>query len=275
MFNLIVSVGLRNERSDSIVVSRVFEFTDTAIADRFKPGGNLDVPAVSALPTLFMEEGISNQIARIGWLSHVELRDQGYLLKYAFCPDILHMTNAKIKALAPELHISEFEFSRNHWAIKNADLFKVLFGQNVALRPVPDVFQLSENPINPSLVSIMMPFSARFDSVHQAIRSAVEGEGYNLQRADNFWYHPHIMQDIIELICISQVVICDLSGKNANVFYEAGVAHTLGKEVILITQHMDDVPFDLHALRVITYLNNDEGCRRLAADVVKRLTTVA
>ena len=97
----------------------------------------------------------------------------------------------------------------------------------------------------------------------------------NVQRADNFWLHAHIMQDIIELICTSKVIICDLSGKNPNVFYETGIAHTLGKEVILITQHIDDVPFDLRALRFITYLNNEEGRARLAADILARLATVA
>ena len=83
------------------------------------------------------------------------------------------------------------------------------------------------------------------------------------------------MHDIIELICTSKVVICDLSGKNPNVFYEAGIAHTLGKEVMLITQNMEDVPFDLRALRCITYLNNQEGCDHLAKEVVARLQRVA
>jgi hypothetical protein len=70
------------------------------------------------------------------------------------------------------------------------------------------------------------------------------------------------------------VVVCDLSGKNPNVFYEAGIAHTLGKEVILITQSMDDIPFDLKALRCITYHNNGEGQAKLAADVVNRIATL-
>ena len=83
------------------------------------------------------------------------------------------------------------------------------------------------------------------------------------------------MQDIVELICTSKVVICDLSNKNANVLYEAGIAHTLGKEVILITQNIDDVPFDLRAFRWIRYLDNQEGRSKLAAEVVARLKTIA
>ena len=71
------------------------------------------------------------------------------------------------------------------------------------------------------------------------------------------------------------MIICDLSGKNANVFYETGIAHTLGKEVILITQHDGDVPFDLRSLRYISYLNNGEGRKDLASKIVARLRTVA
>ena len=42
-------------------------------------------------------------------------------------------------------------------------------------------------------------------------------------------------------------------------FYEVGIAHTLGREVILIAQSEHDIPFDLRHLRHIRYLNNAEG----------------
>jgi hypothetical protein len=58
---------------------------------------------------------------------------------------------------------------------------------------------------------------------------------------------------VVSSICKSSVVVCDLTGKNANVFYEAGIAHSLGKDVILNTQSADDVPFDLRRLRYIPY----------------------
>jgi hypothetical protein len=69
-------------------------------------------------------------------------------------------------------------------------------------------------------------------------------------------------------------VICDLTGKNANVFYEAGIAHALGQDVILIAQHETDIPFDLRHIRYVKYLNNEEGLRVLADNVGKRLQTL-
>lgn len=275
MFNLIVSGGLKSDCRSTIFAGRVFEYTDDEIKDRFRLGGTLDTTALMLLPTVLMKEGFSDEIAGIGWLSRVELRGKDYALQYALDPDVPLMTNADIKALASELQIDDWEFSRNHWAIKDVDLFRVLYRQKAARRPVPTVFQLSEKPVSPKLISMMMPFSGRFSRAHQAVKAALEAEGYECRRADDFWLHAHIIQDIIELICTSRVVICDLSEKNPNVFYEAGIAHTLGKEVILITQSVNDVPFDLRSLRCITYLNNQEGCDKLAREVLGRLHTIA
>lgn len=274
MFNLIVSSGLENDRSGTIMAERVFEHTSDAMTARFKPRGQLDIAALCALPTIFMNEGVGNQVAAVGWLSRVELRGGELRLHYYYDPAIPRLTNAEIYALSDDLTIDDWEFSRNHWAVKDVDLFQILYQRKVAQPAAPTVFQLSSNPVNQRLVSMMMPFSGNFTQVYQTVRSSLEGEGYECKRADDFWLHAHIMQDIIELICTSKVVICDLSEKNPNVFYEVGIAHTLGKEVILIAQQMDDVPFDLRSIRCITYLNNDQGRTQLAGEILARLKTL-
>ena len=69
-------------------------------------------------------------------------------------------------------------------------------------------------------------------------------------------------------------MVCDLTRRNANVFYEAGIAHALGREVVLVTQSPDDVPFDLKHLRYIVYLNNTEGLAKLRSDLFSRLSTL-
>ncbi len=79
------------------------------------------------------------------------------------------------------------------------------------------------------------------------------------------------MQDVVSLIDRSRIVIADCTGRNPNVFYEIGIAHTLGREVILITQNEGDVPFDLRHLRYVHYLNNGEGLAVLAQRLLPRL----
>lgn len=275
MFNLIVAGGVTNDRRDSMSTGRTLEYTEDAVAAHFMPNGIMNVAAVIGLPTLFMQEGTGQEVARLVWLNRIEQIGPQYQFHYMVDLDVPALTNADIAELASELKVDGFEFHRNHWAIKNADLNYALLKHRSRSVPRPTVFQLSQNPVNPSLISLMMPFSGSFNQVHQSIKAAVEADGYTCRRADDFWMHAHIMHDVIELICTSKVVICDLSGKNPNVFYEAGIAHSLGKEVILITQSMEDVPFDLRSLRCITYLNNNEGCAQLASDVAARLRTIA
>lgn len=274
MFNLIVSGGLENERRGSIVAGRVFEFTSDELEARFKPSGTLDVSGVTALPTLFMEEGFGDEIARVGWLTRVERKGTEFQLQYSMDTDIPRMTNAEIHELASALQMDSFEFHRNHWAIKDVDLFQVLYRQRLGRRTSPTIFRLSDNPVNSKLVSFMMPFSGRFTAVYQDVKAALEAHGYQCKRADDMWVNAHIMNDIIELICTSAVIVCDLSEKNPNVFYEAGIAHTLGKEVILITQSHEDVPFDLRPIRYLNYLNNGEGRHKLASEVLARVQSL-
>jgi len=73
------------------------------------------------------------------------------------------------------------------------------------------------------------------------------------KRADDFFSAHHIMSDVWEAMNAAQLVIADCTGRNPNVFYEVGMAHTLGRTVILITQEKKDVPFDLQSIRFIPY----------------------
>jgi hypothetical protein len=70
-------------------------------------------------------------------------------------------------------------------------------------------------------------------------------------------------------------VICDCTGRNSNVFYEIGIAHTLGREVILITQSAADIPFDLRHLRYVLYSDTKAGLLVLQTQLQARITDIA
>jgi len=140
---------------------------------------------------------------------------------------------------------------------------------------VPTVF--STNGVHEqeqNLVSVMMPFGAEFTSVYKALQKAAIDLNLQCKRADDIWVHHQVIQDIVDLIAKAKVVICDCSGRNPNVFYEIGIAHTLGKDVILIARSAEDIPFDLRHHRYLTYLPNKEGLAELAAAIRGRLTTL-
>lgn len=130
-----------------------------------------------------------------------------------------------------------------------------------------------EAPRN-DIIGVMMPFHGSFSNVYDAIKNACQVTPLPPKRADEVWNHSAIISDILELLNHSAVVICDLTGRNENVFYELGIAHAWGKPVIPIAQSMADVPFDLQHHRCLTYLNNSEGLTELSGKLSERLVTL-
>ncbi|HET9710796.1 MAG TPA: hypothetical protein VFP64_02905 [Pyrinomonadaceae bacterium] len=104
---------------------------------------------------------------------------------------------------------------------------------------------------------IIMPFGDWFDTYYESIYlPAIEATGLTPRRADNLYRPSAIINDIWALTNEAKLILADLSEKNANVFYELGMAHALAKPAILVTESMEDVPFDLRSLRVIVYEKN-------------------
>lgn len=103
----------------------------------------------------------------------------------------------------------------------------------------------------------IMPFGGWFDRYYSDLYvPAIEASGLIPHRADDLYRPSAIVHDIWSYTKQSRVVLADLTGKNPNVFYELGLAHALAKPVVLVAQSIDDVPFDLRALRVIQYDKN-------------------
>lgn len=78
------------------------------------------------------------------------------------------------------------------------------------------------------------------------LRPAAESAGYACRRS-----RPttgNIIRDIVNYLADADAVIADLTGQNANVFYELGIRHatrSIRGRSILITQRKKDVPSDL------------------------------
>jgi len=138
----------------------------------------------------------------------------------------------------------------------------------------PYVFQVPDAHVEIDLVAVMMPFNMEFDAVYEAIKLSCKTAGLRCLRADDIWEESTIVQDIFNLIFRAQVVIVDFTGKNPNVMYETGVAHTLGKHVVPIAQTLTDVPFDMRQHRVLPYLANTQGLGKLTLNLSEKLKQV-
>lgn len=101
---------------------------------------------------------------------------------------------------------------------------------------------------------ILMPFAEEFVDVYeQFISESLKTAGYEVHRADDIRSQNNIISDIVSGIATSHLVVADLTGANPNVYYEVGIAHALDKNVLLLAQDIDDVPFDLRPYKIISY----------------------
>ena len=101
---------------------------------------------------------------------------------------------------------------------------------------------------------VLMPFSESLSEVYDfLIKGSLESVGYIVKRADDIKSQRNILEDIIKEIINSDLIVADLTDSNPNVYYELGIAHALGKNVVLITQEIEELPFDLRSYRVISY----------------------
>jgi hypothetical protein len=278
MFNLIMFNVDWTTGHALVPLDRVFEYTADNIRQQFKnSSGAPELEKLAVLPCLFCEEGITaDHVAYVGHMNRPQIVGRQVSFEISFDTDVPQLTNDLLHTNRMALSMpEEWEFSRNHWAVKDVDLYHFLLRTIRPRRQRPTVFPLAEHErIEPALVSVMMPFAAEFDAVFEAIKAAAANASLQCRRADDIWENASIIQDVVSLIDRSRIVVCDCTGRNPNVFYEAGIAHTLGREVILIAQNEHDIPFDLRHLRYIRYLNNGEGLAALTAALQARMETV-
>ncbi|MDH4099656.1 MAG: hypothetical protein OEV28_03690 [Nitrospirota bacterium] len=65
----------------------------------------------------------------------------------------------------------------------------------------------------------------------------------------------------------AEILIADLTSRNANVFYELGLAHAVGNKTIMTAQSIADVPFDIANFRVLLYEQSISGSRKLFSEL--------
>lgn len=130
MYSLLVShlVAEQNVGELPLDASRYLEYTDEALSLQLRGLSTDAVASIVTWPCLVMDEGRGNEPAFLREIVSVRRvgRNVAFTLKKP--PDPLTLSNDEIWRLRTALDIGEFEFSRNHFAVKDQDLFAVLAG---------------------------------------------------------------------------------------------------------------------------------------------------
>lgn len=177
------------------------------------------------------------------------------------------LLNQDLKTRAPRLRVTAKE-----WV---AQVMEQAERQRRIVRLTP-VFRGRDFLVEDDLCFVLMPLREPFFRLYDDhVKPTLMGLDLRVMKADDLFTPTAIMEDIWEYINRSRLIIADVTGRNPNVFYELGIAHTVGKDVIILTQNEDDVPFDLRHLRYFVYSDNDKGWRLLRRNLTNAAAAAA
>jgi hypothetical protein len=124
-------------------------------------------------------------------------------------------------------------------------------------------------------VFVLMPFADDFKVLYtDHLKTVCAKLDITVMRADDLFTNNMVMDDIWNAIHGAGAVLAECTGRNPNVFYEIGIAHTVGVPVILLTRETNDVPADLRHMRYIKYDFTPRGCKTLEEELSKTLVSV-
>ena len=117
----------------------------------------------------------------------------------------------------------------------------------------------AKNSAPKPFVFVLMPFSSGFIYIYEhGIKKAAEAAGAYCEKVDEQDYVGGIAERILNQISRADVIVGDTTGSNPNVTYEIGYAHALDKPVILISQNVEKLSFDIQHLNHLKYTSSGD-----------------
>jgi len=118
-------------------------------------------------------------------------------------------------------------------------------------------------------IFVLTPFSDDEKETYQVIKSVCSEAGFIVTRGDEHRAEGDILPQIVGGIISSEIVIANISSRNANVFFELGIAMALGKPTLLISDTLSDVPFDIQNRRIIVFKGFSDLHRKLTSALLQ------
>ncbi len=118
---------------------------------------------------------------------------------------------------------------------------------------------------------VLMPFAGKFKNQwDHAFYPAIKRAGFEPYRADAEHLGTGIIRrDITRMIWEAEIIVAELTGTNANVMYELGLAHAAKKPVVIVVQDEKDIPFDVQQMRFLVY--NSDDLKELQENLTQRI----
>jgi hypothetical protein len=127
---------------------------------------------------------------------------------------------------------------------------------------------------------VIMPFSSTSTTTEQewteiydhVFKGAFEGAGYECERAAPMT--GSLLDSILDKLHRSEVVVADITDRNANVFYELGIRHCFRSGTIIVAQSGTQLPSDLHGLWYTQYGTRPAEVARFKEEIKRLLAAI-
>ncbi len=104
-----------------------------------------------------------------------------------------------------------------------------------------------------------MPFDDDLNYFYLYLKEYIESNyALDIERGDTKRLTRPIMEKVMAQIRDARLIIADITGANANVLYEVGLAHAQKKPILFLSQDSpEDAPIDVRHFDIISYRTGD------------------
>lgn len=121
--------------------------------------------------------------------------------------------------------------------------------------------------VNKRQIFVLTPFNPIHYKTFFVIKETCMNAGFECKRGDESKIEGDLFPSMLKLIINSSVIVANITGRNPNVMYELGIAHALGKHVILISDAPEELPIDIKSKQFLIYRDLDELSVLLRAEL--------
>jgi len=116
-------------------------------------------------------------------------------------------------------------------------------------------------------ILLLLPFEETSNGNKEAIIEAASTAKLEVVIADDIRMGKSVVKELWTSINEARIVIADLTGPHPGVMYGLGIAHTIGKETVLIFPQNSNYLVDIPKTHRIEYENGDSGLNKLKKDL--------
>lgn len=129
----------------------------------------------------------------------------------------------------------------------------------------------SEIKVDRNLVFVLTPFHPSERRTYSAIVRGLSSFGIRVIRGDEESIKGDILSHIIVRMLSARIIIANINTRNPNVMYELGIAHALGKDVVMISNTKEELPFDVNSRRILFYSDHKDLTNKLQRELAQKI----